>query len=58
MTRKDELLKVLRERLEVLDKRIISHEPWADQTEFEDLIQEAKYISETIKIVEAESDDY
>lgn len=57
MNRKEKLLRTLRDRLKIVDEKILDHEPWDDQLEFDELIDEAKSIARMIKIVESESGD-
>ncbi len=55
MNRKEKLLKLLRASLEVLNRRIIAHEDWANDAEFRKLIEEAKKTAEMIRMIEEES---
>lgn len=55
MNRKEKLLKLLRDSLEALNRRIIAHEDWANDAEFKELIEEAKRTAEMIRIIEEES---
>ncbi len=51
MTRKDKLLKALRDRLETLEIEILDYPSWADQKAFDELIREARQTAEMIRIL-------
>lgn len=56
MTRKEELLKLLRARLEIVEQKILSYPIWANESAYTELIAEARKTAEAIRILENDFD--